>query len=129
MLSSPGCQIIQLKNNNGVPLEGLLFRVPGAKITILHVHGSCGNYWSALFLPVLARHLIEIGINLFSINTSAHDCIVEGSRDGKFAYIGGSIVNFSECVLDIQAALDFLAPMNTRVVLQGHSLGCDRIVH
>jgi len=68
------------------------------------------------------------GYNLLSINTSAHDGIAEGYRFGEFEYIGGALADFGECVADIGGAVDFASRLGRRIILQGHSLGCDRIL-
>jgi hypothetical protein len=43
--------------------------------------------------------------------------------------VGGSLTPFSTCLHDIEGAISFVTPFSDRIILQGHSLGCDRILH
>jgi hypothetical protein len=67
--------------------------------------------------------------NFLSINTTSHDGIAEGDKRGKLEYVGGAYSKFEECVPDIEAAVTFARQFSDRIVLQGHSFGCDRVVH
>jgi hypothetical protein len=67
-------------------------------------------------------------VSFLTLNTSAHDGIAEGYYSGEFKYIGGSLADFSECSDDIGGAVDYVASRSPRIALQGHSLGCDRVL-
>jgi hypothetical protein len=70
------------------------------------------------------------GISLFSVNLRASNCITEGYGVGsEFRYIGGSYEDFATCVEDIHAAVGEITGRRRLIALQGHSLGCDRIIH
>jgi hypothetical protein len=78
----------------------------------------------------MAAHYVASGYAFLSFNLRGHDCIAEGyRRDGEFRYVGGSLEPFATSIGDISAAIDLLTARGFRVAaLQGHSLGCDRIV-
>ncbi len=110
--------------------DGILYHAGDGLPTIIHVHGSFGNFYQNDFLRIMAAHYLASGINFLSFNLAAHDGLAEGYRnDWDFEYTGGAIVDFNTCVDDIQSAVDFVSPFSGRIVLQGHSLGCDRVVH
>ena len=68
-------------------------------------------------------------LNFLSVNMSCHDGLGEGYWvDGRFAYIGSCASPFQECVDDIAGAVTFAERFSDRIVLQGHSLGCDRVL-
>lgn len=96
--------------------------------TLIHVHGTHGNYFSAGYINVLARACLDAHINLLSINTSGHDGISEAYRGEQYTYIGGALSSFSEIVSDLDGAIQFARSFSDEIVLTGHSLGCDRIV-
>jgi hypothetical protein len=96
--------------------------------TIVHIHGTHGNYFSAGYISILAAACVKSGINLFTINTSGHDGISEAYRGEDYTYVGGALSDFAEVVADIEGAINFARTFSEKIVLAGHSLGCDRIV-
>jgi len=122
-------QLVSFDGAGGLRLDGLLFRSPDADTTILHAHGSFGNFYQNMFVRVLAARAQRMNANFISFNLSAHDGVAEGYfADGGFRYVGASLVDFDTCIADIAGAVSFATNLNTRIVLSGHSLGCDRIV-
>ena len=123
-------ELITFNNSRGLPLDGMLYQSERTSgVTIVHVHGSMGNFYHNQFLRLMAKKYLEAGISFFPFNLSSHDCVTEGFRyDYSFEYTGGAIVDFGTCVDDIKAALAIARTFGETVILQGHSLGCDRIV-
>ena len=69
------------------------------------------------------------GISLISFNLTAHDGVSEGyTPNGDMEYIGGSLSKFDTCLVDLDTILRFARSICSQVVLQGHSLGCDRVL-
>ena len=124
------CELIKFESTDGYIYTGLLFTSENSKTTVIHVHGSCGDFISFGPLKTVASHYIKNGINFLTFNLKGHDCIEEGywSID-YFGYVGGSITTFGECVEDIQNAINFCKKFSDNIVLQGHSFGCDRVVY
>lgn len=92
-----------------------------ADLALLFVHGVAMNF----YLPPLftfAQHLAQRGFHGFVINTRGHDWI---SRAGNLTRFGGAAYeNLEDCLLDLDAALEFLEHRHyRRFVLIGHSLG------
>ena len=124
-------RLVKISAEDGQELDGMLYEADDSIATVLHVHGSLGNFYHQLFIPVFARVLTREGINLLSCNMRTHDGIAEGyDREGEMKYIGGSVVRFETCVADIQGAVRWSRQqLGRKVYLQGHSLGCDRVLH
>ena len=112
-------------------LDGILYGAEESIATVLHVHGSLGNFYHQPFIPVFAQVLTGEGINLLSCNMRTHDGIAEGyDTEGMMKYVGGSLARFETCVEDIQGAVSWSRKkLGPNVYLQGHSLGCDRVLH
>lgn len=128
--AGPRGELITIQNDQGLQLDGILFSATGSDCTVVHVHGSCGNFYSHKFIRVFAAIALRNNVNVVSINMSGHDSLAEGYfDDGRFPYVGGAVVDFEMCVSDICAAVGFCRNLTSRVVLQGHSLGCDRVLH
>lgn len=122
-------ELITLKSANGLDLDGIVYREEQNRITVIHIPGSFGNFYQNRFIRMMAKAYLPAGINLVSINMSSHDGLAEGNRwDKDFEYVGGAVTDFNECVRDIQGVVSYVSGFGDRVILQGHSLGCDRVL-
>jgi hypothetical protein len=94
----------------------------------------CGNMLSFSSLIDLVDCYVHNGYNLLTFNLKAHDCIAEGSwkkekcPDDYFFYVGGSLEPFERCIIDIESAINFVSQFSSEIILQGHSMGCERII-
>jgi hypothetical protein len=123
-------EIVTFKNSNAFHHDGILYADASYTTTVVHVHGSFGNFYQNEFLRVMAKNYLASRINFLVFNLAGHDALAEGYRnEWDFEYAGGAVTKFEECINDIQAAIDFVSPFSKRVVLQGHSMGCDRVLH
>jgi hypothetical protein len=94
-------ELVSLRSSRGIELNGICYRRPGNGATIIHIHGSFGNFYANPVIPSMAEIYMGAGINLLSINMSCHDGLAEGDRGGVFEYLGGSRTGFAECLYDI----------------------------
>ena len=124
-------KLVKIATADGYELDGILYEAEESIATVLHVHGSLGNFYQQPFIPVFAQMLTREGINLLSCNMRTHDGIAEGyDTEGMMKYVGGSLTRFETCVEDIQGAVSWSRKkLGPKVYLQGHSLGCDRVLH
>lgn len=126
-------ELVTFESENGIALDGLFYGDPTWSRVVLHVHGSYGNFYQNPWLRTMAQVYCRHHIAFLPFNLSSHDGLAEGFRGGQFEYIGGAIVPFEECLADIGGAIQYLkAAMNhesLHIILQGHSLGCDRVLY
>jgi len=122
-------ELISFKNKDGYCHDGIFFYASHSTKTIIHVHGSYGNFYQQRFVRTMAKHYLAAGFNFLSFNLTCHDGFGDAYYNENFKYTGGALSDFSSCVQDIQAAIEFVAPFSSQIILQGHSLGCDRVVH
>ncbi len=126
-------EFIRITTEDGLELQGLLFE-PKIKTTkvLIHVHGWVGNFYENKFIDNIAREVIAKGFAFLTFNNRGagiiQDFIKRDHSKIKYARIGGSLEKFENSVIDIKAAIEF---MNSRgykeIILQGHSLGCQKI--
>lgn len=116
-------RLCSFKTTDKERLHGLLFTPSNGRsdFALVYVHGVAMNF----YLPPLAtfgQELAKRSFHSFVINTRGHDWI---SRAGNLTKFGGSAYeNLEDCILDLDAALAFLAKGGyRRYVLIGHSLG------
>ena len=128
------CEVVGFKATDGYIYKGLLYRAKKSNKTIIHIHGACGNMLSFSSLINLAEGYLKCGYNMLTFDLRAHDCIAEGcwyedkSPDPFFYYVGGSLETFESCIIDIESAINFVKPFSDEIILQGHSMGCERIL-
>lgn len=123
------CRTVTFCGDDSYIYTGLLFEAQNSKTTVIHVHGSCGNFLSFTALQDIANEYILKGLNLLTFNLKGHDCIAEGNwANGRYEYVGGSIVDFNEAINDIKSAIKFAKSFSDRIILQGHSMGCERVL-
>ena len=122
-------KLLSVVNAAGLVLDGIVFSPPDARLAIVHVHGSLGNFYQQPFIRVFANRLARHGIAVLSFNLTGHDGVSEGyTPDREMRYVGGSLSRFETCLDDLDALLRFAGSICSQVVLQGHSLGCDRVL-
>ncbi|MBI3486251.1 alpha/beta fold hydrolase [Candidatus Daviesbacteria bacterium] len=114
-------------------LQGLLYE-PEQKTNklILHIHGMAGNFYENRFLDYMAKTFTKNGYAFLAVNTRGHDYIADfpiaGDKEDDIR-IGNVFEKFEECVLDIKCWMDFAAKKFSQITLQGHSLGCSKVVY
>lgn len=124
-------KLVTFSNKHNLELIGILFEPQNiaSNSIIIHIHGNYGNFYNNKFLWYMSKTYTKSGISFLSFNTSAHDGLCEGYRIGKLDYIGGGVSDYNESIIDIEAAVEFASSLGySNICLQGHSLGCDKIL-
>lgn len=124
-------KLVNFENSNGLELIGLLFEPSSTqkKCIVIHIHGNYGNSYNNKFIWYMSKSYTQNGISFLTFNLSAHDGLCEGYRRGCLDYIGGGVSAYDESLLDICAAVAFVRNLGYKqIVLQGHSLGCDKVI-
>ena len=122
------CCLVRFDAADGLRIDGLLSRAGQSRTTIVHVHGKCGNFYQNEFISHMLRLYPARDVNFLSFNHRGHDCLAEGYWNGRVGYVGGSIEEFTESNLDIRAAVEYASRFSDRVILQGHSNGCEKVL-
>lgn len=122
-------KIVNITCKDGLKLKGLLTRNNSFSTTIIHVHGSCGNFYENEFLSEMRDRYESSGINFLAFSNRGHDCIAEAYNNDKIVYVGGSVERLSECVYDIDAAISFCKEFSQDIILQAHSFGCLKVIY
>lgn len=77
----------------------------------------------------MSKIYCQSGIDLLTVNLSSHDGLAEGYYGVQLKYVGGGVADYNDSQKDIQAAVDFAKRRGyEEIILQGHSLGCDKII-
>jgi pimeloyl-ACP methyl ester carboxylesterase len=117
--------IVKTTTPDHLELFGLLFEPQGEKDAILiNIHGTSGCFYVEEYTSFLAEELPPLGIGvLFTNNRGSH--VMEAWQNS-----GAALEMFEDCVLDIDAWIRFALDAGyRRVILQGHSLGTEKVVY
>jgi pimeloyl-ACP methyl ester carboxylesterase len=125
------CNIIKLLTQDSLQLDALLFGSIEAKVGFIFIHGLSSSAFS--HNDILPRG--DAYVSLF-INTRGHDDLTSikqknNTNKGYAWYPAGTAhEQFTDCIYDIQAAVDFLKEKGVeQVYLVGHSTGCQKSVY
>src|SRR6185295_14051483 len=121
-------RLVQFETKDGLRLNGIL-EDTGSDTTIVHIHGKVGNFYENKFVKIMLEAYPAAGYNFLSFNNRGHSSLVEAYKNSDVVYIGSAVEIFSECILDLEAAEKFARTLSPRVVLQGHSLGCEKMMY
>lgn len=120
-------RLVQFETKDGLRLNGAVEDV-GSETTIIHIHGKSGNFYENKFVKIMLEAYPSAGFNFLTFNNRGHSTYVEAMRKGEIVYVGSAVEKFSESLLDLEAAEQFARTLGPRVVLQGHSFGCEKIM-
>ena len=122
--------LTRFESTDGLQLNGALFEpaLPTDKI-IVHVHGSGGNFYENKFLDSFAETYTQNGYAFLPFNNRGSGFIRDFRKRNDWITIGNENELFADCVFDIDGAVNFAKQRGfSEIILQGHSLGCNKIV-
>lgn len=119
---------VRFNATDNVELQGWLNN-ENSDIAVIHLHGMSGNGYENYFLDNLRQTYAEKSISLFTIDSRGRGIISDFRQNDGWKHAGSCFELFSESVHDIQGAINYLKTLGkTRFILQGHSLGCTKVV-
>lgn len=120
---------VRFNATDSVELQGWLNN-ENSDIAVVHLHGMSGNGYENYFLDNLRQTYSEKSISLFAIDSRGRGIISDFRQNDGWKHAGSCFEIFSESVHDIQGAINYLKTLGkTRFILQGHSLGCTKVVN
>jgi len=120
---------IRFKASDDVGLQGWLNN-EASDIAVVHIHGMSGNGYENHFLDSLRAMYAEHDVSLFTIDSRGRGIISDFRQGDGWKHAGSCFEIFKESAHDIRGAIDYLKSLGkTRFILQGHSLGCTKVVN
>lgn len=120
---------VRFNATDNVELQGWLNN-ENSDIAVVHLHGMSGNGYENYFLDNLREMYKQKGISLFTIDSRGRGIISDFRQNDGWKHAGSCFEIFEESVHDIQGAINCLKTLGkTRFILQGHSLGCTKVVN
>ncbi len=124
-------ELIRFKTKDNLKLQGLLYEPKQeTNKAIIHVHGWIGNFYENTFIDSIANSALQKNIAFFTFNNRGAGIVTEFIRNDKRENIGSSLEIFEESIFDIEEAVNFMQKKGYKeIILQGHSLGCQKIIY
>lgn len=131
--------LIECRTSDDLIHQGFLYE-PQKKgnTALVWVHGLSGNFYRNYSLhDALIAQCKKHGWAYLSCNTRGHDALASIRKIDSAVPTGVSRVaggagqeNFTECVYDIQAFIDYLGTLGySRIILIGHSTGANKVCY
>jgi len=124
-------EFVRFKASDDTELQGWLSD-PGGDTAVVHIHGMSGNGYENYFLDKIRQYYYDKGIALFTIDTRGRGIISDFRRGNDSLHAGSCFEIFEESVYDIEGAIRYLQMYDRqkkRIILEGHSLGCSKVVN
>lgn len=120
---------VRFKATDDVELQGWLSH-KDSDTAVIHIHGRSGNGYENYFLDNLREMYSQQNISMFTIDTRGRGIISDFRKGNGWLHAGSCFEIFDDCVYDIEGAIRYLKTIGkTKFILQGHSLGCTKIIH
>ncbi len=123
-------KIVKFKAKDGIILDGIVRKNDENNDKILiQVHGMTSNCFKERD-TIIAEEIEDLKIDTLRFNNRGSE-IARYITDGIQKREGGTAFeNFEECYYDIVAAIEYAISLGYKIIfLQGHSLGCTKIVY
>ncbi len=121
-------EIISFKAKDGINLDGILYKVDGKKV-LIQIHGMTSNCFKKRD-KVISKKVEEIGIDTIDFNNRGSD-VIRYIKTDEESFLGGmAYEDIEDSYYDIVGAIEFAINLGYKnIYLQGHSLGCTKIVY
>ena len=122
---------VYFNTDDGLRLIGLLHEPEDIKtnIVMISVHGvtsNCLNYRD----EIIADKLTENNIAYFTFDNRGHDVLNTYDSLQNMNYQGSCAEDVKDSYFDIKAAINcVLSKKFNKIILQGHSMGCTKVVY
>lgn len=129
----------EITTKDGLIHQGMFFtpQKPKKK-ALLWIHGLTGKFYSNVkMMEAFAEACEKEGFGFAAFNTRGHDMVtgahkVDSAVEKGYSHtmIGAGVEKFEECILDIEAGIDFLGAKGfTEIFLVGSSTGANKAAY
>ncbi len=123
--------IVHILTKDKLDLYGILLPAKSKEAIIINIHGTADNFYDNEFIWQIATAVAPLNVSMLSTNNRGSYSF-EFYDYGPDAYrkSGASTEIFEKCVLDIDAWIEYALSLGyKKIILQGHSLGTEKIVY
>lgn len=123
-------EIVSFRATDGIKLDGILSKSEKeTKKILIQIHGMTSNCFKKRDKEI-AKKVEEIGIDTICFNNRGSDIVRYIKNDNAILLAGMAYENVEDSYHDILGAIEFAQKLGYKdIYLQGHSLGCTKIVY
>jgi pimeloyl-ACP methyl ester carboxylesterase len=124
-------KIVKTRTSDGYHFTGLLSEpTSDPKGIIIHIHGMAGNIYLNSFYQAMHDQYPENGYAFLAGELRGSSTVQEFITDDGEGICGNAYERFEDCILDIQAWIDFAKELGyMNIWLQAHSLGPSKLAY
>lgn len=116
--------IIKAITQDNLTLFGYLTEAENSKTMLVHIHGTAASFYGEEFEEYFVNILPSQGVSVLFTNNRGSSVM------SSWQNAGAALERFEDCLLDIDAWIAFaLNKGYEKIILQGHSLGTEKIVY
>jgi pimeloyl-ACP methyl ester carboxylesterase len=116
--------IVKIKTEDDLLLFGYLAESNKKETILINIHGTASSFYEMEFEEFYVHELPEVGISVLFTNNRGHNILDTWQKTGA------AIEHFEDCLKDINAWIEFaLKKGYKKIILQGHSLGTEKIIY
>jgi len=117
--------IVRVTTKDKLILHWLIIEGKGSNKIVINIHGSASNFYEEPFFENMAVTFPKNGFSWLSINTRGNSVLTH-----TWQKTGSAVEKFEDCLLDIDTWIEFVINKGySTIILQGHSLGTEKIVY
>ncbi len=123
--------IVSVTTEDGIDLYGILLEASKKDAVIINIHGTADNFYANDFVWNIADAAEPLGVSMLSVNNrGAYTLELYGYGPGDKRNTGAASEFFEKCLLDIDAWISYAVSLGyKKIILEGHSLGTEKIVY
>jgi len=112
-------------------LYGILISTPKKDTVIINIHGTADNFYDNDFIWQIAETVKSLNISVLSVNNrGSYNLEFYDYGPGARRNSGASVEIFEKSILDIDAWIKLALLLGyKKVILEGHSLGTEKVVY
>jgi dienelactone hydrolase len=126
-------ELVVFDTRDRISLDGFYIKKKGSRKGIIYLHGLCGMMCGGKRFESIANAAASAGYHMLTFNNRGFGMVNsfrKTTKKGGWFTAGGSMENFKDCRLDIQAAVDFLKKKGCRkIIIAGSSTGCQKSIY
>lgn len=115
--------IVKVMTKDNLELFGFLAEAKNSKTIMIHMHGTAAAFYGEGFEEYFIDSMPAIGVSVLFTNNRGN-YVMESWQN-----TGAALEKFEDCIMDIDAWIEFAFSKGyEKIILQGHSLGTEKIV-
>lgn len=116
--------IVKVTTKDHLSLFGLLAETNQRKQILIHIHGTASGFYAEEFEQQFFEQLPAMGCSVLFTNNRGGFVMESWQKSGA------ALEKFEDCVLDIDAWIEYALSLGyEEIILQGHSLGTEKVVY